>query len=111
MESGISALIHGESLTTVQAGHANIGKGMGGRDSGRVMFVAREEALYMVGIDGRGNCFAHEGLKASVQVHAAYLVIVSPPAVPSASAASATIRNIARAGDIERSLSSIPPTF
>ncbi|KAI3602873.1 vacuolar membrane protein [Moniliophthora roreri] len=101
MDGGISALIHGESLTTIQAGHANIGKGMGGRDSGRVMFVAREEALYMVGIDGRGNCFAHEGLKASVQVHAAYLVIVSPPAVPSASAASATMRNIARAGDVE----------
>ncbi|KAK7036583.1 Vacuolar protein sorting-associated protein 11 [Paramarasmius palmivorus] len=101
MDGGISALIQGESLTTVQAGNANIGKGMGGRDAGRVMFVAREEALYMVGIDGRGNCFAHEGQKASIQVHAAYLVIVSPPTVPSATSASATMRNIAKAGDVE----------
>jgi hypothetical protein len=42
-----------------------------------------------------------QGQKASIQVHAAYLVIVSPPTVPSATSASATMRNIAKAGDVE----------
>ncbi|KAJ3524875.1 hypothetical protein NM688_g8487 [Phlebia brevispora] len=55
--------------------------------------VARDEAIYICGIEGRGACYAYEGHKVSVHTHRNYLVIVSPPFVPSASAASATVRN------------------
>ncbi|KII88329.1 hypothetical protein PLICRDRAFT_688881 [Plicaturopsis crispa FD-325 SS-3] len=71
----------------------------------RDMLVARDEAIYICGIDGRGPCYAYEGHKSSVHAHLNYLVIVSPPFVPSASAASATVRNfVARttnAGDAD----------
>ncbi|TFK46662.1 hypothetical protein OE88DRAFT_880671 [Heliocybe sulcata] len=59
----------------------------------RDVVVAREEAIYMCGTEGRGQCYAYEGPKASVHTHLNYLVIVSPPFTPSASAASATVRN------------------
>ncbi|KZT23981.1 hypothetical protein NEOLEDRAFT_509554 [Neolentinus lepideus HHB14362 ss-1] len=59
----------------------------------RDVIVAREEAIYMCGTEGRGQCYAYEGSKSSVHTHLNYLVIVSPPFAPSASAASATVRN------------------
>ncbi|KAI0717610.1 hypothetical protein C8Q72DRAFT_983195, partial [Fomitopsis betulina] len=59
------------------------------------MIVARDEAIYVCGIDNRGSSYAYEGPKASVHTHRNYLVIVSPPIVPSASSASATVRNFA----------------
>lgn len=60
------------------------------------LIVAREEAIYMCSIEGRGNAFAYEGNKSSIHVHSSYLVIVSPPFVASASAASSTVRNFVR---------------
>jgi hypothetical protein len=40
------------------------------------------------------------GSKSSVHTHLNYLVIVSPPFIPSASSASATVRNFARMTDL-----------
>ncbi|GAW08826.1 vacuolar membrane protein [Lentinula edodes] len=60
------------------------------------MIVARDEAIYMCAIEGRGNAFAYEGNKSAIHVHSSYLVIISPPFVASASAASATVRNFVR---------------
>jgi len=57
------------------------------------MFVARDEAIYVCGSEGRRDCYAHEGHKSSIQTHQRYLVIVSPPFIPKASSASATVRN------------------
>ncbi|KAF8498332.1 hypothetical protein JB92DRAFT_3084586 [Gautieria morchelliformis] len=59
------------------------------------MIVARDEAIYLCGTDGRGACYAFEGHKSSVQSHLNYLVIVSPPMTVSASHASATVRHFA----------------
>ncbi|TBU46903.1 hypothetical protein BD309DRAFT_953173 [Dichomitus squalens] len=55
--------------------------------------VARDEAIYLVGSESRGGCYAYEGLKSKIHTHRNYIVIVSPPFTPSASAASATVRN------------------
>lgn len=75
------------------------------------MVVARDEAIYLCGTDGRGPSLAYEGEsidqkvsfsyltnhisghKSSIHTHLNYLVIVSPPFFPSASNASATVRN------------------
>jgi vacuolar protein sorting-associated protein 11 len=74
--------------------------------------VARDEAIYLCGPEGRGTCYAYEGMsiwfihpillihsreghKSSVHTHLNYLVIVSPPLIPSALQSSATVRNFA----------------
>jgi len=76
------------------------------------MIVARDEAIFVCGTEGRGNCYAYEGEhllpsyflymlnfcctighKSSIHTHLNYVVIISPPFMPTASAASATVRN------------------
>ncbi|KAG6844504.1 hypothetical protein H0H87_006329 [Tephrocybe sp. NHM501043] len=57
--------------------------------------VARDEAIYVCGTEGRGACYAYEGHKSSIHSHLNYLVIVSPPFIASAASASATVRNFA----------------
>ncbi|KAF9532799.1 hypothetical protein CPB83DRAFT_880452 [Crepidotus variabilis] len=61
---------------------------------GRNMVVARDEAIYSCGIEGRGDCYAHEGHKSFIHAHSNYLVIVSPPFFPSLSSGSATVGNL-----------------
>ncbi|KAJ7919036.1 hypothetical protein B0H13DRAFT_2230943 [Mycena leptocephala] len=62
---------------------------------GHDVVVAREEAIYVCGIESRGACYAYEGNKSFVRSHLNYLVIVSPPITPTASAAFRTVRNFA----------------
>ncbi|KAI0263429.1 hypothetical protein BC834DRAFT_971409 [Gloeopeniophorella convolvens] len=61
----------------------------------RDMVVARDEAIYICGVETRGSSYAYEGPKTSVHTHLNYLVIVSPPLTATASSASATLRNFA----------------
>ncbi|KAG9036460.1 hypothetical protein FRB95_008758 [Tulasnella sp. JGI-2019a] len=66
----------------------------------REMIVARDEAIYMCGPDGRGACYAYEGSKSRLLTLGTYVIIVSPPFFPAPSNASATVRNfVARAPD------------
>ncbi|KAF9651477.1 hypothetical protein BDM02DRAFT_3154289 [Thelephora ganbajun] len=62
------------------------------------MIVARDEAVYVVGTEGRGACYAYEGTKSSVYTHTNYLVIISPPFTPTATSSSATVRNFVARG-------------
>jgi hypothetical protein len=80
------------------------------------MIIARDEAIYVVGTDGRGACYAYEGqtrrqstswlaadyahpgTKSSSYTHTDYLVIISPPFAPTATSASATVRNFVARG-------------
>ncbi|EGN95815.1 hypothetical protein SERLA73DRAFT_95423 [Serpula lacrymans var. lacrymans S7.3] len=55
--------------------------------------IARDDAIYVCGVEGRGPTYAYEGHKSSVHTHLNYLVVVSPPFAPSAASASATVRN------------------
>ncbi|KAK8858833.1 hypothetical protein IAR55_003063 [Kwoniella newhampshirensis] len=57
------------------------------------MIVARYEAVYLYGPDGRGACYAYEGPKSSIAVFKHNLIITSPPFYPSAGSASATVRH------------------
>ncbi|EJD02144.1 uncharacterized protein FOMMEDRAFT_20927 [Fomitiporia mediterranea MF3/22] len=59
----------------------------------RDIVVARDEAIYMYGTEGRGASVAYEGYKSSIHTHLNYLVIVSPPFTASAATNSATVRN------------------
>ncbi|KAM6500061.1 vacuolar membrane protein [Amanita muscaria] len=62
----------------------------------RHVVVARDEAIYLCGTEGRGTCYAYEGYKSSIHTHRHYIVIISPPFTPSVASASATVRNFAR---------------
>ncbi|WWD18724.1 hypothetical protein CI109_103178 [Kwoniella shandongensis] len=57
------------------------------------MILARDEAVYLYGPDGRGACYAYEGPKSSIAVFKHNLIITSPPFYPSAGSASATVRH------------------
>ncbi|KAF9012567.1 vacuolar membrane protein [Cyathus striatus] len=75
---------------------------------GREMIVARDEAIYKCGTEGRGTCYAYEGPKSSIRSHLNYLVIVSPPFAPSSSNPSATVRNfVARTSDTGSEISKV----
>ncbi|KAG8882014.1 hypothetical protein FRB97_008788 [Tulasnella sp. 331] len=66
----------------------------------REMIVARDEAIYLCGPEGRGACYAYEGPKSRLLTLGTYVIIVSPPFFPAPSNASATVRNfVARAPD------------
>ncbi|CBQ68432.1 related to PEP5-vacuolar biogenesis protein [Sporisorium reilianum SRZ2] len=52
------------------------------------MVIARDEAIYVIGQEGREACFAYEGPKSSIHLSASQVVIVSPPYTPSSSSTS-----------------------
>ncbi|SPO28078.1 related to PEP5 - vacuolar biogenesis protein [Ustilago trichophora] len=49
------------------------------------MVIARDEAIYVIGQEGREACFAYEGPKSSIHLSASQVIIVSPPFTPSSS--------------------------
>ncbi|KAJ7462780.1 hypothetical protein B0H11DRAFT_1815908 [Mycena galericulata] len=74
---------------------------------GRDVVVAREEAIYVCGVESRGACYAYEGTKSFVRSHLNYLVIVSPPITPTASAAYRTVRNFAARNPAETDITKV----
>jgi hypothetical protein len=56
------------------------------------MVIARDEAIYIVGSEGREMSLAYEGPKASICLAATQLVIVSPPITATSASDSATVR-------------------
>lgn len=58
------------------------------------MVIARNEAIYVIGQEGREACFAYEGPKSSIHLSASQVIIVSPPYTPSTSASSSSARNL-----------------
>ncbi|KWU41691.1 hypothetical protein RHOSPDRAFT_22507, partial [Rhodotorula sp. JG-1b] len=69
------------------------GKGAAEGELAERMVVAREEAIYVYGPDGREGCWAYEGVSDVGPLPTPYLVIVSPPQPSSLASNSATIRN------------------
>ena len=62
------------------------------------MIIARDEAIYLANMDGRGPSYAVEGTKTAVLTFRNYLVIVSPPFMPAVGDGSATVRRFAASG-------------
>ncbi|GJN87743.1 hypothetical protein Rhopal_000698-T1 [Rhodotorula paludigena] len=113
---------HGAAVGCARVMRLGGGKGLGGAGAGagegeqtaERMVVARDEAIYVYGPEGREGCWAYEGSKSSiVPLHSStvttpsspaaqrlptpYLAIVSPPQPSSLASTSATIRQHARA--------------
>ncbi|KAN0061118.1 Vacuolar protein sorting-associated protein 11 [Thecaphora frezii] len=77
------------------------GRRLGGQAGGLSgkMVVAREEAIYVIGPEGREACYAYEGPKSSIHLSSSQVIIVTPPFTPSSSSASATVRNFVAGRD------------
>ncbi|KAJ6604245.1 hypothetical protein DFH09DRAFT_1122065 [Mycena vulgaris] len=74
---------------------------------GHDVVVARDEAIYVCGVESRGACYAYEGHKSFVRSHLNYLVIVSPPLTATASAAYRTVRNFAARNPIDTDITKV----
>ncbi|KAL9933611.1 hypothetical protein V8E36_007269 [Tilletia maclaganii] len=102
---GCAALVVPPAMPTLASGGAAAastlssslvlgGSGAGGSSAGAKMVLTREEAVYVVGAEGREAAYANEGPKSFVRLHPSsqQLIIVSPPFAPSAASHSATVR-------------------
>ncbi|EST08049.2 Zinc finger, RING/FYVE/PHD-type [Kalmanozyma brasiliensis GHG001] len=78
-----SALVSGSQTASAQSGLGSAGK----------MVIARDEAIYVIGQEGREACLAYEGPKASIHLSSSQVIIVSPPFTPSSSTSSSS-RNL-----------------
>ncbi|BGP05132.1 Vacuolar protein sorting-associated protein 11 [Rhodotorula toruloides] len=106
---------HGAAVGCAKVMRLVLGKGVGQEEgeTAERMVVAREEAIYVYGSEGREGCWAYEGPKSSIcalhassssyvssastsQLPTPYLAIVSPPLTSSLASTSATIRQHAR---------------
>ncbi|MCO5613916.1 hypothetical protein L7F22_068196 [Adiantum nelumboides] len=57
------------------------------------MVVARDEAIYVIGAEGREMSLAFEGKKSSIRLSSTQLIIISPPMPATAASASPTVRH------------------
>lgn len=76
----------------------DVGAGLGCSamlNSGEVV-LAKDEAIFVYGPEGRGQSYFYEGAKSAIVTYNNYLIITSPPFVPTASSQSATVRNFMR---------------
>lgn len=69
------------------------------------MALAKDEAIFVYGTEGRGQSYFYEGSKSAVTSYMNYIIITSPPFMPSASSQSATVRNFVRD---QRSAAAVP---
>ncbi|KAK9896216.1 hypothetical protein P389DRAFT_76246 [Cystobasidium minutum MCA 4210] len=69
------------------------------------MVLAKDEAIFVYGTEGRGQSYFYEGSKSAVTSYMNYIIITSPPFMPSASSQSATVRNFVRD---QRSAAAVP---
>ncbi len=61
--------------------------------------VARDDAIYYYGQDGRGPCFAYDGQKTLVECYEEYLAVIAPPPSNTSTKASALRRLVGTAPD------------
>ncbi|KAG0213127.1 hypothetical protein BGX28_004953 [Mortierella sp. GBA30] len=53
-------------------------------ESTQELAIARDEAIFFYGPDGRGPAYAYDGAKTFISFYKSYLVLVSPPNIPQA---------------------------
>lgn len=65
--------------------------------------VARDDAIYSYGVNGRGPSYAYEGPKQLVSVFRDFIALVTPPKAEPTSKPSALRRFVGQANDLYRS--------
>lgn len=98
----ISGRGQGQAARTLEDSGCGVGCMTVNKKDGDIV-VARDDAIYYYGVDGRGPCFAYDGPKSLVAIYEDYVALVSPPATTTAAAAkSNTLRRFggAQADDL-----------
>lgn len=75
----ISGKGQGQAAKTVEESGCGVGCITVDKRNGDIV-VARDDAIYYYGADGRGPCFGYEGPKSLVEIYEDYVVLVCPPA-------------------------------
>lgn len=87
----ISGRGQGQPARTLEDSGCGVGCMTVDADTGDIV-VAREDALYYYGMDGRGPCIGCEGPKSLVGIYGDYVALVSPPAASNPASKSSNIR-------------------
>jgi hypothetical protein len=87
----ISGRGQGQPARTVEDAGCGIGCMTVDNRNGDIV-VARDDAIYYYGVDGRGPCVGCDGPKSLVAIYEDYVALVSPPATNTSSAKPSTLR-------------------
>ncbi|KAF9215053.1 hypothetical protein BGZ59_002417 [Podila verticillata] len=68
-------------------------------DNTQELAIARDEAIYFYSPDGRGPAYAFDGPKTFISFYKSYLVLVSPPAIPSHASRTFGVKETVSAND------------
>lgn len=87
----ISGRGQGQPARTLEDSGCGVGCMTVDNDTGDIV-VAREDAIYYYGVEGRGPCIGCEGPKSLVGIYGDYIALVSPPATSNSSLKSSNLR-------------------
>ena len=87
----ISGRGQGQPARTLEDSGCGVGCMTVDDDTGDIV-VARDDAIYYYGIDGRGPCIGCDGPKSLVAIYGDYIALVSPPAASHSSSKSNNLR-------------------
>jgi hypothetical protein len=87
----ISGRGQGQPARTLEDSGCGVGCMTVDNDTGDIV-VARDDAIYYYGVDGRGPCIGCEGPKSLVAIYGDYVALVSPPAASNSASKSNTLR-------------------
>jgi hypothetical protein len=88
----ISGRGQGQPARTLEDAGCGVGCMTVDSDTGDIV-VARDDAIYYYGVEGRGPCIGCEGPKSLVGIYGDYIALVSPPAASNSSLKSSNLRS------------------
>lgn len=74
----VSGKGHGQPARVIEDAGCGVGCMAVDERNGDIV-VARDDAIYYYGAEGRGQCFAYDGQKSLVECYEEYLAIIGPP--------------------------------
>jgi vacuolar protein sorting-associated protein 11 len=87
----ISGRGQGQPARTLEDAGCGVGCMTVDDDTGDIV-VARDDAIYYYGVDGRGPCVGCEGRKSLIAIYGDYIALASPPATSNSASRSSALR-------------------
>lgn len=87
----ISGRGQGQPARTLEDAGCGVGCMTVDDDTGDIV-VARDDAIYYYGVDGRGPCVGCEGRKSLIAIYGDYIALASPPATSNPASGSSALR-------------------
>lgn len=87
----ISGRGQGQAARTLEESGCAVGCMSLDKKTGDII-VARDDAIYYYGVDGRGPCYGYDGPKSMLTIFGDYVAVFSPPATTTSPEKSSTLR-------------------